>query len=67
MNNLSLAVDRIREFVNSGSRIETMTDVIESISTVHPSYERASLFLDLWQETWNELDTDPNMRIIGLQ
>ena len=67
MNNLSLAVDRIREFVNSGSRIETMTDVIESISTAHPSYERASLFLDLWQETWNELDTDPNMRIIGLQ
>lgn len=58
-------VDRIREFLYSGSHIETMKDVVESISVVHTKdMKTAELFIELWQETWDELDHESRQKLL---
>jgi hypothetical protein len=42
----------------------TRTDVLESISTVRANYEKVTLFLNLWQETWDELDYDTRQKLL---
>lgn len=45
--------------------METITDVIASISTLHTNYDKVSLFLEIWQDvdTRQKLYTILNLRL----
>lgn len=58
-------VDPIIGLVNSGSHIETMTDVIRSIESLHTTeWEKGQLFVDLWQQTWDELEIQVRQKLL---
>jgi hypothetical protein len=60
----NFVVDRIGEFLASSSHIETMNDVIESISVLRTKMGKAELFIELWQQTWNELNNPTRQKLL---
>ena len=58
-------VEPIIRMLNSGSHIETMTDVIRSIESLHTSdWGKGQLFVDLWQQTWDELEIQVRQELL---
>lgn len=52
----SLVVERLIQQISSGILVENMTQLIDSLGNLNANEEKVALFLELWSDTWDELD-----------